>query len=294
MGDDPINLSDPSGGSIGGLPCPGTSGLSIFLDNVVYSVSSLLSKASPVLTKINYFVNATRTAIVITRAIEGASVINKSIKTQPAGAKVSGSNAEQEGNTPQPTSEPQNNYPIFEAEKNYPDIQRIDLLYWEMAPPNQKTIIGNKKYLIFRYEADKTKQDKNGQDARKTNPLCFTSRGFAQECHEVPYKSTMEGGAGSIMAPTNAGQNAGHGASLMWFYKTLTPGAFFLVPVGEVNNKPRDIPIPVFVPKTETKAIPKPQTIEFPKKLTPIPAETWLAPVIWSIIAEYWWVVFVL
>ena len=77
----------------------------------------------------------------------------------------------------------------------------------------------------------------------------------------------------------------------MWFYKNLSPGDFFLVPVGEEVkvSVPVPVPVPVLNPKTQTK----PQARKLPKA-DPIDVTPLLIPVIITVIEQYWWVIFAL
>ena len=79
MGDDPVNLTDPSGGSI--LYCPGTSAVAIFFDKAFQA----LTKASPILSKIDIGVNVLKSTAFITNMAETASMINGQLATRMAG-----------------------------------------------------------------------------------------------------------------------------------------------------------------------------------------------------------------
>ena len=87
MGNDPVNCIDPSGGIF--LPCPGSSALSIFLNNLVYSVGRFLSEASPILSKVDLVAHIAKTATTIELAIHTSSVVNNSITTLQAGSGIS-------------------------------------------------------------------------------------------------------------------------------------------------------------------------------------------------------------
>ena len=84
MANDPINTIDPSGGI--GLPCPGTSGLAIFLDNAIYSVGRFLTNNAALLSKISIGINILKTGVFITQAIETSSMINGQITSMQVGA----------------------------------------------------------------------------------------------------------------------------------------------------------------------------------------------------------------
>jgi RHS repeat-associated protein len=81
IGGDPINFTDPTGGFIGGLHCPGTSALAIFFDNALYA----LSKAGPALSKISIALSITKTATFIENSIRVSGIINGQIATMGVG-----------------------------------------------------------------------------------------------------------------------------------------------------------------------------------------------------------------
>jgi RHS repeat-associated protein len=81
IGNDPINFTDPSGGFIGGLPCPGTSALAIFFDNLSYA----LTKAAPALSKISIALSITKTAFIVNNTVRTANMINGQLATMQAG-----------------------------------------------------------------------------------------------------------------------------------------------------------------------------------------------------------------
>ncbi len=83
MGDDPINIIDPSGGV--GIHCPGTSGLTIFLDNVAYAVSSFVIKNASFLNTTSIVIRAANTAAFAIKAIETGNMINNSISAVQVG-----------------------------------------------------------------------------------------------------------------------------------------------------------------------------------------------------------------
>jgi len=82
MGNDPVNLVDPSGGSI--LFCPGTSALAIFLDKAF----TALIKASPIFGKISIGLNILKVAALITNMSETAAMINGQMVAKQVGYKV--------------------------------------------------------------------------------------------------------------------------------------------------------------------------------------------------------------
>jgi RHS repeat-associated protein len=81
IGGDPINFTDPTGGFIGGLYCPGTSALAIFLDKAIYA----LSKTSPALFKLSIAISITKTALIVEKSISTSGKINGQIRTMQAG-----------------------------------------------------------------------------------------------------------------------------------------------------------------------------------------------------------------
>ena len=87
MGDDPINLTDPSGGSI--LYCPGTSAVAIFFDKAFQA----LIKAGPITAKISIGLTVLKTAAFITNMAETAAMINGQNATMQAGGGTHGPNA---------------------------------------------------------------------------------------------------------------------------------------------------------------------------------------------------------
>jgi RHS repeat-associated protein len=97
VGNDPINFTDPSGGSI--LYCPGTSALAIFFDKAFQA----LIKAGPITAKISIGLTIGKTAAFITKMAERASMINGQLATMMAGSIGNGSSPSQqdgEGNDP--------------------------------------------------------------------------------------------------------------------------------------------------------------------------------------------------
>lgn len=58
----------------------------------------------------------------------------------------------------------------------------------------------NVKFLLFHYEGVATQKVKNGNLAKSANKgLIIDSK--MDDRHEVPYKSTMEGGSNALMYP---------------------------------------------------------------------------------------------
>jgi hypothetical protein len=89
MGNDPVNVIDPSGGI--GIPCPGTSALSIFLENAVYAIGNALNSVSKVFNVVGMAATITQTATVTANVIEASNTINGQLQTNAVGIAVSGS-----------------------------------------------------------------------------------------------------------------------------------------------------------------------------------------------------------
>ena len=326
MGDDPVNLTDPSGGfTLGGLTKGGTAAILTLGGAIIGTAVDLISggdgftgtligAGAGLGLGLGNLLKHISAGMCIQTANAAVTAINLSINSNQVGRQLSGSNSgsgstDDEGYNKGHAGNAYSAYdidkikqawlsslPIFIAESKYPDIQRVDLLYYEIAPPWQKTIISGVKYLIFSYESNTTQQRKNGYQAYKANPQCAENRVFDEQCHEVPYKSTKEGGSNAIMMPAKAKENMGHGTSLGAFYRSLKDGDYFLVPLGKGLKEPegRPSPAPVFSPKTQTKILPKPKFNPenyAPQPVNPTPA---LIATAVYLLSEYWWVILAL
>lgn len=163
--------------------------------------------------------------------------------------------------------------PIFWDEFNYPAIEEIDANYSTTLIGMTQTIqlngYPNLSFLVFHYEANGDQQIKNGRDARRSNRYAnrLNPNPKIFDMHEVPYKSTKEGGVNSMMEPAPYGQNRGHGTSLMWFYSrnNLEDGDVFYVPFRNSKIKRRIEPV------TRPIVAPTPQKRPLPKLTVPIP-----------------------
>lgn len=91
MGNDPANLIDPSGGI--GIPCPGTSALSIFLENAVYAAGNMLNPVSRVYNIVGKAAAVTQTATVVIGAFEGSNTVNGQLQTNGVGNASQSSSA---------------------------------------------------------------------------------------------------------------------------------------------------------------------------------------------------------
>lgn len=88
MSNDPINTIDPSGGI--GLPCPGTSGLAIFLDNALFAVGSFVVKNSSLLGALSIAANIGKTGVFATQAIQKSELINGPMAAMQMGGSEDG------------------------------------------------------------------------------------------------------------------------------------------------------------------------------------------------------------
>lgn len=275
FGADPVNFSDPSGGSVADGVLSAVARVAVttiggaIIGTIVGLVSgdddftgTLIGAGVGFAAGLGSLIKHISWSMGISAANAATSVINTPISTVHVGEFVNGPNNIPEVDFYEPQVENPQVPPIFKAEDNYPEIQQIDYMYWLVAPSDQKVIMGNIKYLKFRYESSLAEQEKKGALAKKSNPQCKEDKVLGQDCHEVPYKSTKEGGSTSIMIPATLGQNRGHGASLMWFYKGLKDGDFFLVPVDDGKIKiPAPRPVPITVPKPQTNPDKKPSNV---------------------------------
>ncbi|HEU4471644.1 MAG TPA: DUF6443 domain-containing protein [Flavisolibacter sp.] len=83
MGNDPVNLIDPSGGI--GIPCPGTSALSIFLEGAMYAIGNALPAISRVTSVVSIASTATQTGTLMGNAFSTSNIINGQMQTDGIG-----------------------------------------------------------------------------------------------------------------------------------------------------------------------------------------------------------------
>lgn len=169
------------------------------------------------------------------------------------------------GRIPVSPPDDQNAWPIFFDELEFPDIEDVDLEYYEtMAPPEQKIEqFGpyNYVFLKFRCLRSSVLADDNRNASAKNFDPPFSYDGKMLNRHEVPYASTMEGGSLAFSRLTSALQNRMHGTALQKFYddNNLKTGDYFLVPLHKPNPKQRTVPVaapkkdPIKLPKFDTR-----------------------------------------
>jgi hypothetical protein len=253
MGNDPINLTDPSGG-ISIPPCPGTGQLAIFFAKAGASVGNIFSTLSTISSIVSLGINVAKVGTEIynnsvqSKIINTQLIGNMTIEVGTTGKDPLGDlNSNTLGDGPGPLP------PIFWEEYWYPSIEAADYAYSNTFYANISgqvfTVPGypNVKFLLFHYEAAAIQKVKNGNLAKNANKgLIIDSR--IDDRHEVPYKSTMEGGSNALMYPVERMQNQLHGNELATFYKTnnLQHGDPFLVPLYEPTLK--HIPVRQFKP----------------------------------------------
>jgi len=92
MGNDPVNLIDPSGGI--GIPCPGTSALAIFMDGALYAIGNALNSISKVGNIVSIGIAVTQTTTVVGNVIGASNVVNGQLETSGVGQMTSGSTGE--------------------------------------------------------------------------------------------------------------------------------------------------------------------------------------------------------
>jgi hypothetical protein len=105
-------------------------------------------------------------------------------------------------------------------------------------------------FLLFRYLGNSTLAEENRKLSGQNFKKPFDYNGSLLNRHEVPYASTMEGGAGAFSKLTSKSQNKEHGDKLNSFYQrnNLQAGDYFLVPLmisGDKNPQPYSPPIGV-------------------------------------------------
>lgn len=103
MGNDPVNLIDPSGGI--GIPCPGASALSIFLDGALYAIGNALPAISRVSSIVSIAGATTQTVTVMSNAFSASNIINGQMQTNGVGSGV-------QANSNEPPDEPPINKPF--------------------------------------------------------------------------------------------------------------------------------------------------------------------------------------
>lgn len=192
-------------------------------------------------------------SISINVAKVGTEIFNKSVQTKIIDRQLVGNmtlsvgdvgkgpfdelNSNSFGDGPAPLP------PIFWEEYWYPSVEAADYAYSNEPYPN---LFGqvmslpeypNVKFLVFHYEQNKLEQGINGDMASDANEDVINPNSTIYDKHEVPYKSTKEGGSKAMMYPVNRGENRGHGASLADFYKSfnLKDGDIFLVPLYKLR-----------------------------------------------------------
>lgn len=249
---DPIANTDKTGLSPI-LYCPGTSSWSIFLDQVGQAITDVVSESSVAISIVSIAVNVTNTAVHVEIAVKNSAMIDGQVESLAAGEAF---NPLYNDNGPGPHQTKQAGIkfkipPIFWEEFLTPAIEAIDYEY-SFSPHAQmygQVIFlknyPNVRFLVFHYEPDPATQALNGEDARDANSDVENTNPRAFDLHEVPYKSTMEGGYGSIMREAPASQNRAHGAFLKAFYARYHLGATdaFLVPLYLPTLQPRRVPV---------------------------------------------------
>ena len=98
MGNDPINLNDPSGG-IAGIPCPGTSGLSLFLQGVGSAIRSAVGVIQPIESIASIGLHITSTAVNIKNSITTSNIINTSVESIQVGSGNNSTQGNKGGNS---------------------------------------------------------------------------------------------------------------------------------------------------------------------------------------------------
>jgi RHS repeat-associated protein len=242
MGNDPTDLIDPSGGI--GIPCPGTSQLAIFFAKAGETVGKMASWISGVNSLVKVGVDVAKVGDEIYNNSVEVKIINRQLvanMTLQAGEDLPIKNLINIENTdPIP--------PIFWEEYWYPSVEAADYSYSNTFYANAEgqviTIASypNVKFLLFHYESNTQEQYKNGNAARYTNRDLILNTNV-DDRHEVPYKSTKEGGSRALMYPVERSQNQRHGNDLRNFYQRykLKDGDPFLVPLYEPTLQPSPV-----------------------------------------------------
>ncbi len=241
--DDPINNIDKAG--LIGIPCPGTSGLTIFVEKAGEFIGNAIKSISHVESIVSMSVHVASTTVNVINAINVSDQINTSIASQQVGGKPN--------NQPQlNASSPNKEIPIFWDEELFPDIEDVDKDYYDhFALPEQKLDIGGDYvFLVFHYLDNSLLGDKNRSASETTykNSDHYTKNpnGKMLNRHEVPYASTIEGGAKAYSRLASATQNQTHGSALNAFYNhyNLKYRDMFLVPLLRNKKQPQPQPAP--------------------------------------------------
>jgi RHS repeat-associated protein len=287
---DPITNADKNG--LIGIPCPGTSAFTIFLDKVGEALTNVLSDASVAISVVSISTNVTNTALHVETVIKNSEMINGQTISIAVGGTFDESNTGPGPHLPVKLKLP----PIFWEEFLTPAIEEIDYEYSLSGQANMRMQViflkeyPNVRFLVFHYEPSKAAQLMNGEDARDANRDIPNTNPRAFDLHEVPYKSTKEGGLFSIMREAPRSQNRAHGAYLRDFYErfNLKDGDAFLVPLYLPSLRPRTVPVPAHkvvpqpVPEYKFRPIPlAPPIPDYERKPKPI-----LPPVIPEVLPE--------
>jgi RHS repeat-associated protein len=300
---DPITNIDMDG--LEGIPCPGTSGFSILLGNIGHAISaffdgvssfsrvaSISSSVVSTLRISSMAVSTNSQQLIVTQEIAGNS-INGNTSSSEVGS-ITGNTSKSPGGsgTGGPNEDDYDDAdinlfpPIFWNEEFFQDIERVDLQYYEtLAPPGQKlelTAFPNYVFLVFHYLDNSGQAEKNRYESFKAYKGPKNPNSAMLNLHEVPYASTIEGGAKAMRSLASKMQNIAHGVALGKFYSNfkLKAGDVFLVPLFRVTS---NLPAPIPVPQTQTQ--PKYDPSSLIRKTNPTPPKIFI-PVFIPVAAE--------
>lgn len=121
-------------------------------------------------------------------------------------------------------------------------------------------------FILFDYEADKKKQDRNRRENKKHNPVNNTDPTKQED--EVGASSTKQGGARGVRKAVPTFENASHGGMLgaaVFWLKMKDGDQFLTILLPDNNNaqakevpEPVTVPVPVRLPVTQ-RSSPQPQ-----------------------------------
>ncbi len=294
--DDPITNID-----VDGLEgCPSVSGMVGYVGNLgsAASASSTIFTGIAAISRITSITSISLNVIRITSFVAKTNSQQEIISEQNAGNAINGQlgtngvngnagdKAHHGGTNAEVDNDDNKIPPIFWQELEYPEIEEIDYEYsqtemgqWQTLPIDDPDYV----FLVFHYEPNKSNSTQNGRDARRTAKKENQSNPNSDDfhMHEVPYKSTKEGGRNAIMRPASIVQNRNHGIELGIFYLTNKMGDndVFLVPLKKRGGVKR--PKPIVVPQIKTQ--PKYDPLKnYRIKPPPTPIPFWIRLIEWA------------
>lgn len=279
MGNDPVNLIDPSGGV--GIPCPGTSALSIFLDNAVYAIGNALNSVSHVANIVGYASAFTATASAGAVAIKMSNITNGQIMTIEVGSSVRASDPDglgQSGGTAAESTESDDNQihqivDVWIYEELWENVYQTHIAGALKNPQ----LIQPDQTILLNYDPVKSRQRARRYAAQVANGLFPNPNPSVYDVDEFPYASTFEGGAKAACRLVRRRENRSHGqyiGALVRKFKMKEGDKFRVHLISKDRKIPQLKPAPQPNPTFNPKFHPTGPPIIIPPPLirpTPIP-----------------------